>query len=354
MTPRAAARALLLCTAALLVPALTAVPAAGQAAGPQVVPGMRYLTDVWCGADGVCLGVGYATDDVGAVVVLRASGPSGPVRPVPGTSELYQIDCAEGGSCVAVGKGAEGRGVVVEVSRDGTPAAVRPVVGATELLDVACPATTTCVATGHLSQTTSSFPYLVHSPVFTVISAGHPAPARDLPRGTQRAIGIDCPSPTTCVAVASTGFVVLTNAAGAWTPSFRRFSSATGAGYPGEEISCPSSTTCYATAEGVGFAAIMAVSAEGVAGPVQVLANVSGIMFDIHCLYGRTCTVVGQTNAPAGGLIIDVFRGSPTPPTTWPTVNWFTGVSCVARESCGVVGNTTGAAFFVWHGPVPA
>ncbi len=354
MTPRAAVRALLSCTAAALVVAAPgAVPAAAQASTPQVVPGMRYLADVWCGADGACLGVGYTPEDVGAVVVLRANGPSGPVRPVSGTFELHQIDCAPGGSCIAVGKGADGRGVVVEVSPDGTPAAVRPVVGATELLDVACPTATTCVATGHLSQTVSWFPYLVHWPVFTVVSDGQPTPARDLPRGTHRAIGIDCPSATRCLAVASTGFVVLTDADGAWAASLRRFSSTPGAGYPGEEISCPSSTRCYATAEGVASPAIMAVSAEGVAGPVQILANFSGLLFDIHCLSVRTCTVVGQTNSPAAGLIIDVVRGMPMLPTTWGNVNWFTGVSCVAHQSCGIVGYTAGAAFFVWHGPVP-
>jgi hypothetical protein len=311
---------------------------------------MRFLFDVWCAPDGSCLGVGYTPDDVGAVVVLRAAGPSGPVRPVPGTVELDQIDCAPGGGCIAVGKGA-GRGVVVEVSRDGTPGAVRSVPATTSLWDVACPTTTTCIATGALSMPTPWFPYLTHTPLFVVIENGQPGPAREFPRGTQGAIGIDCATTTTCLVVASTGFVVLTNVDGTWSQTFHRYRSTPGSGYPTEEISCPTATTCYATAGGVSVPAIIAVSTTGVAGPVQLLGNVPGMLFDISCPYGRTCTAVGQSGPQ--GLVVDVFRGTVAATTVYGNVNWFNGVSCIGVASCGIVGNWANDAFFAWHGPVP-
>lgn len=346
MAPRAAARAPLLWMAAAVVASMVGAPAANaQQPTAQAVPGMRYLADVWCGPDGTCLGVGFTPDNVGAVVVLRAAGPSGPVRPVPGTTELHQIDCAPVGRCVAVGRGSGG-GVVVEVSREGTPGPARSVPATTELWDVACPTATTCIATGTLSLPTNTFPYLSNTPLSVVVENGRPGPARDLPRGTRNAIGIDCPSATRCLAVGTTGFVVLTNADGTWTQSLRRYPTAVGS-YPTDEISCPSSTTCYATA--IGFS-IMAVSADGVGGPVQYLT--SGIAFDISCPFGRTCTVVGQSWAQ--GLVIDVFRGTVAATTAYGNSNWFSGVSCIGVAACGIVGNMPGYGVFVWHGPVPA
>ena len=337
------------------------LPANAQQPTAQAVPGMRHLTDVWCGPDGTCLGVGFTPDDVGAVVVLRAVGPSGPVRPVAGTHELNQIDCPPVGSCIAVG-GGSGRGVVVEVSRDGSPGSARSVPGSTELWDVACPTTTTCVATGSLSIPIPTWPYLMNTPLFVVVENGQPGAAREFPRGTRRAIGIDCPSATTCLAVGSSGIVVLTNVNGTWSPSLRRSSSARGSGYPTDEISCPSSTTCYATAAGFipvgsgfyGVPAIMAVSADGVPGPVQLLSNTSGTSDDISCPFGRTCTVVGEDNSTSQGLAIDVFRGTVGARTTYANSNWFSGVSCITAAMCGVVGNMPTYAVFAWHGPVPA
>lgn len=361
MTRRRVVRsAVFIAAVALLASTTGALPAGAREGTAQDVPGMRWLADIWCGTDGVCLGVGFTPQDVGAVVVLRAAGPSGPVRPVPGTSNLWQIACAPGGSCVAVGDGG-GRGVVVEVSPDGTPGPVHTVPGATELLDVACPTATTCVATGVLSTPTSTFPYLERTPLFVVINNGQPGPVQGFPRRTGNAVGIACPSTTTClVAVAGTGFVVLTNANGTWSSTLHTVSSAPGAGYPGEEISCASST-CYATAVGfisngsgyAGVPAMMAVSPAGTAGPVQILSYESGTADDISCNYGRTCTVVGQSNATAQGLVIDVSRGSSVA-TTWANSNFFTGVSCIAAGTCGIVGNSPTGGVFGWHGRVPA
>jgi hypothetical protein len=319
---------------------------------------MQFLFGVWCGGDGVCLGVGDTPQEGGAVVVLRANGQIGPVQPVPDAFVLYDIECAPGGGCIAVGRGLGG-GVVVEVTRAGTPGPVRPVPGTTELFDVACPTPTTCLATGHLRQWPPTLSYPVSTPLYVVINDGQPTLVRDMPRGTGRAIGIDCPTATTCLAIGSSGAVVLTNADGNWTASLRRSSNASGTGHPTDAISCGSATTCFATAAAfiqrpdgyLGVPGMVPVSSDGVVGPVQALADQSGNSYDISCAYWRSCTVVGSLNLGGGGLIVDVFRGTPTL-TRWPGYQ-FLGVSCVGPSSCGVVGASGAGPVFLWHGSVP-
>jgi hypothetical protein len=228
-------------------------------------------------------------------------------------------------------------------------------------LDVDCPTATTCVATGNLSGDIPWYPYLLTTPVFTIIENGQPAPARELPRRTGLAFGIACPSETTCLVVHQGGFVVLRRSNGTWSATLRSVSLSAGGGRPTDEISCSSSTVCYATATafvpvGGGFygvPAIMPVSADGVAGPVQILPTEAGNAYDISCVVGRACTVVGASNVSSRALVIDVFRGTPVAVTTWANVHDFTGVSCVGPATCGMVGGFGDTAFFAWHGPVP-
>ena len=365
MTSRSAARALPLCIAATLL-AVTAgvVPAGGQQSPVQVVPGMWILWEVQCAPDGVCLGVGAADVGanrlVGAVVVLRAAGPIGPVRLVPGTSYLHDIDCPPGGSCIALGSGVVGGtagGVVVEVSRDGTPGPAVIVPGMTNVYHVACPTATTCLVTG--DRVTPTYPY-PRSNHFSVVTNGQPGPVQRLPRGIQGSLGIGCPTATRCLVSGSNGFGVLTNANGAWWGYLQPFWSPTGS--PDGDISCPSSTTCYAIARGfvrtsgTGYytvPAMMRVTADGVAGPVQLLTDRQGSSEDISCVFGRTCTVVGLLHS-AGAVSVDVFRGTPMTPRVWPGATSFFGVSCVAAATCGLVGYGPEGAVFAWHGPVPA
>ncbi|HEX2023891.1 MAG TPA: hypothetical protein VHF00_04260 [Acidimicrobiales bacterium] len=337
------------------------LPASAQQRTAQRVPGMSHLDDIWCGPDGVCLGVGIAPGPVGAVVVLRANGQTGPVRTVLGTHRLSGVDCPPGGGCVVVGTGASG-GMVVEVSRDGTPGPARSAPGASGLFYVACPTATTCLATGALYVLPPNSAHGFTTPVFTVIANGQPAPAQDFPRGTRNAFGIDCPTTTTCLAVATSAIVVLRDVGGSWLATLRRIPVDSDAGHPMQDISCASSTTCHATASGFvqtpegyyGIPGMMAVTADGVPGPVQVLSEQRGISNGISCVFGRTCTVVGQKhngpNAPEG-LSIDVFRGSPGPLVVWPEVGHFGAVSCIAPATCGIIGYN---AVFAWHGPVPA
>ncbi|HEX2023889.1 MAG TPA: hypothetical protein VHF00_04250 [Acidimicrobiales bacterium] len=341
------------------------VPAAAQAATPREVPGMRMLSGIWCGPDGVCLAVGDADtgERLGGVAVLRANGAMGPVTPVRGTSTLTEIDCAPDGGCIAIGRGPAG-GVIVEVSRDGTPGAVRPVPGTTGLSDVACPTATTCVATAGSVTWSAEFERPFSVALFVVITNGQPGLPQLMPRGAANTATIDCLSATRCLAIGGGDVVVLTDVNGTWTAALRRFVGSSATGWLGDDISCASSTTCYATAigsvpVGTGYytvPGIAPVSADGTVGPVQLLIDELGNSRGISCAFGRNCTVIASSNRDPGEIIIDVFRGTPMPPTRWKgAVLYFTGISCVSAGSCGVVGIRWQAPpVFLWHGPVPS
>jgi hypothetical protein len=368
VTPRAAARALLFgVLAALLAPTADVLPASAQQprATAQVVPGVVYLADIWCAPDGSCLAVGSTYQNVGAVVAVTAAGSIGPVRPVPGTDRLSGIDCPASGSCIATGRGVSGgiAGVVLEVSRDGTPGPSRPVSGSSELGSVACPTATTCLATGALHVFPPGSAHGVTTPIFTVVTNGQPAPARDFPRARvpYGVFGIDCPTTTRCLAVSPGAIVVLSDVGGTWLTTLMRVPAEPGRGYPTLQVSCATPTTCYATASGAvqtpegwyGIPGMVPVSADGVTGPVQVLSDQGGISNDISCIFGRSCTVVGQEHTTSRGISIDVFRGTTGPVVIWENVNLFTGVSCIAPGACGMVGIRYPNALFAWHGRVP-
>jgi len=325
---------------------------------------MRFMRDVTCLPNGTCLGVGHTPARQGAVIVLHASGATGAVRPVPGTLDLSSIACAPGGGCIAVGEAFDGSvtfPVVVEVTTSGVPGSVRPVSGATNLYKVACPAATTCLATGGLTtETIPGHPEV--SARFVVITNGQPAPAQPFSPESERFMGISCPTSTRCLAVGQGNVAMLSkNRRGGWSPRVSKLTVPGGSGSPGEAISCPSTTTCHMTAfssiptaEGsMTVPAIMQVSADGVAGPVQPLSNRPGSLQDISCVAFGSCTVVGQDIPTSGGMTIEVAGGS-TAVTFWANSNFFTGVSCVTAASCGIVGAVPQMAVFGWKGPVPS
>ena len=333
-------------------------PADGGPLLAQRVPGMWVLSDLSCRPDGTCLAVGHTYDDVGAVVLLRAGGPSGPVRTVPGTAELSGIACPWGGTCIAVGRSAEG-GVVVEVGPDGTPGPARPAAGVEDLVAVACPTTTTCIAIGNaVDNPQEALHFQTRSPRFTVITNGHPAPSQRFARGVGRyPTGIACPVATTCLVPGTHAVSILADTGAGWTAGANYFSGSSATGYPAGAISCASRTSCVAAghafvpaSEGsIGVPAIMTVSVNGTLGPVQILDQESGVLTDISCVSGRTCTVVGQDNRRAQGLLVDVIRGIPGPPTRVENAGSLNAASCVGVATCGIVGGN----LFFWHGTVP-
>lgn len=116
--------------------------------------------------------------------------------------------------------------------------------------------------------------------------------------------GISCLSATRCLAVARGLIMVVTAEAGSWTATAREMEDTNWSGSVAEAIDCPSAAGCYATAVGwkpepeghTGVAAMMAVGADGVPGPIQMLGNQSGNAFAISCVDVGVCTVVGADN----------------------------------------------------------
>ena len=346
---------------ALLVQMSGVAPAEAATASAQSVPGLQRLNDVWCMPGPTCLGVGVTGQGQGGVVLLGPSGPTGPVRPVPGTTELWSVTCSTGGMCLAVGEGPQS-GVVVPVASDGTPGAVRSV-SVTDLYGVACPTASTCLAVGTLSTPSGAYPYLINTSWYVVITNGQPGRARSFPPDAGGVMtGVSCPTSTRCVTVGNGTIGLLSSVQGAWTATVSRGpgSWATGAGYPTDDVSCPTSTQCYATAAGfvtsgaggyMGVPSMMAVSADGVPGPVRTLVTASGTTYGISCVGSGTCTVVGQDNGSNSGISIDVARAALPVVTYWANSNDLIGVSCLTAASCGVAGSTVQTGVFGWKGP---
>ena len=348
-------------TVAALVQSVGAPPAGARGAAATTVPGTRWLSDIWCRADGSCLAVGATTRGVGAVVVLKSSGALGPVRAVPGSSTLSAIDCGPSGGCVATGSAALNP-VVVPIAADGTPGAAQSVPGADDLWDVDCPTANTCLAIASVLERVEGYPYYKTWSLFVVIENGRPSAVQRFPLDyDDLVVGIDCPTPTTCVAVDGE-VVVLTNVGGTWSARLTWTPAPDYSGHATGNISCPTSRACWATAaayvhDGIGLInvpGIAPVSAAGIVGPVRVLIPRSGHSNDISCAPGTSsCTVGGGLQWTASGAFtVDTTRGIPSEPTYWANALAFGGVDCLTFASCGLVGFNQWNGVFAWKGPI--
>ncbi len=359
MSRRRLASALVLSMVAALVAAgVGAVPAGAQALVQQPVPGTQVLWGVHCRSDGTCIGVGTRPLSGAATVVLSATGAVGPVRRVRAADRLADIACLPSGACLAVGSG-YGSAVVAEIAGDGTPMTVRPVSGATLLTGIACPTATTCLATGERVTTLSTFPYNITVPVFVVITNGEPAPAQRYPRGSYSIRDVACPTTTRCLGVGDGWLAVFTASGGAWTVTTSVILLEDPEDYPTDAISCGSSTMCHATAvdfrqAGGGLTsvpAVMPVSADGVAGPIQPLSDRRGGAHGISCVGEGTCTVVGRDGLSERAMVVDVRPGQPPAVTLGDSSTNFYAVSCISVTACGIVGTAGGppVGAFAWR-----
>jgi hypothetical protein len=344
-----------------LVQAVGVPPAGARAAAATTVPGTRWLSDIWCRPDGSCIAVGATTRGTGAVVVLRSNGSVGPVRPVPGTTTLGAIDCAPGGGCIALG-GLGPTYQYVRIAPDGTPGTGQSVPGVDALYDVDCPTATTCIATGSVTEQVQGHPYYKTWSQFIVFENGQPTVVQRFPLDyDDLVIGIDCPSPTSCVVVDGKA-VVLSNVNGAWSAKVTFEPAPDYSGHATHRISCSSSRACWAIAAAfiqsgpgvIGVPGIAPVSATGIVGPVRALIPQSGNSRGISCAVGTsTCTVVGGLNAgDTPAFSVETTRGSPSAITYWTNARGFGGVSCVTAGSCGLVGANGSNGVFAWKGPI--
>jgi hypothetical protein len=347
-------------TVVALVQVVGVLPAGARGPTARSVPGTRGLADIWCRPDGSCLAVGSTTRGLGAVVVVQSSGAIGPVRPVPGSAELSAIDCVPSGGCIAVGAGPAS--AFVQIAADGTPGTARSVPGVDDLYDVACPTASTCLATGSVTEQVQGYPYFKTWSLFVVFENGEPTVVQRFPLGYDRFVtGIDCPTPTTCVAVHGE-VVVLSNVGGTWNARVTWMSAPDYSGHATGSISCPTSRQCWATAiafiqSGPGIISVPAIApvyADGSVGPVRVLIPQSGNAHGISCAPGTSsCTVVGRLNSDPHGFTVDTTRGSPSEITYWTNAHWgFGGVSCLTAASCGIVGGNGFNGVFAWKGPI--
>lgn len=362
MTRRARAFGLVCCLVmAGLVQTVGVLPAWARAPAATTVPGTRWLSDIWCGPDGSCLAVGATTRGTGAVVVLRSNGSIGPVRPVSGTTTLGAIDCVPGGGCIALG----GLGPTyhyVRIAADGTPGTGQLVPGVSALYDVDCPTASTCIAIGSVTEQVHGYPYYKTWSQFIVFENGQPPVVQRFPLDyDDLVVGIDCPTPTTCVVVDGKA-VVLSNANGAWSASVTFVPTPDSSGHVTHRISCSSSRACWAIAAPfipsgpgiMGVPGIAPVSATGIVGAVRVLIPQSGNSNGISCAVGTSsCTVVGGLNeGDTRAFAVETSRGSPTAITYWTNAWGFAGVSCVTAASCGLVGGNGSNGVFAWKGPI--
>ncbi|HEX2193180.1 MAG TPA: hypothetical protein VHH09_08295 [Acidimicrobiales bacterium] len=305
--------------------------------------------------------MGHTTRWTGAVVALRSNGAIGPVRPVPGSTALYSIDCMPSGGCIALG----GIGPIdefVQIAADGTPGPVRSVPGVDNLFDVACPTASTCLATGSVTERVEGYPYFKTWSLFVVFENGQPTVVERFPLEYDRGVtGIDCPTPTTCVAVDGE-VAVLSNVGGAWSARVTWIPAPDYSGHATGNISCPTSRVCWATAaayihDGTGLInvpGIAPVSAAGIVGPVRVLIPRSGHSNGISCAPGTSnCTVGGGLQwTGSGAFTVDTTRGSPSAPTYWANALGFSGVDCLTAASCVLTGSNGTNGVFAWKGPI--
>ena len=351
---------LVCCLTAAMVQAVGVLPARAQATAARTVPATRSLSDIWCRPDGSCLAVGATTRGTGAVVVVGSSGAMGPVRLVPGSTWLYSIDCVPSGACIALG-GIGPADEYVQIAADGTPGTVGSVPGVDALYDVACPTASTCLATGTVTEKVEGYPYYKTWSLFVVFENGQPTVVERFPLDYDRTVvGIDCPTPTTCIAVDGE-VVVLTNVGGTWSASLTWTPAPDYSGHATDNISCPTSRQCWATAAAyvqtrsglINVPGIAPVSAAGIVGPVRVLIPRSGHSNGISCAPGTsTCTVGGGLQWTASGAFtVETTRGSPSAPTYWANALRFGGVDCLTVTSCGLVGDNQWNGVFAWKGP---
>lgn len=346
---------------AAVVQAGGVAPAGARGAAATTVPGTRWLSDIWCRPDGSCVAVGSTTRGIGAVVVVHSNGSFGPVRVVPGTTALSSIDCAPGGGCIALG-GMVAPYQFVQIAPDGTPGAARSVPGVGGLWDVDCPTVSTCVMTGSVTEQVQGYPYFKTWSQFVVLENGQPVVVQRFPLDyDDLVIGIDCPTPTTCVVVDGK-VVVLSNSGGTWNARVTWVPAPDYSGHATHRISCPSSRACWAIASAyvqtgtglINVPGIAPVSAAGTVGAVRVLIPRSGHSSGISCAPGTsTCTVVGGLDWDgAGAFSVETTRGSPSEPAYWTNALGFGGVSCVTATSCGMVGANGVNGVFAWKGPI--
>jgi hypothetical protein len=154
---------------------------------------------------------------------------------------------------------------------------------------------------------------------------------------------VDCPTPTTCIAVGTYGdgtrdaaVMVITD--GVPGPVQR------GPG-PLTRVDCVDATTCYAVGGAMGVVTIT----NGIRGTTQPVVGAS--LSGVACVDATTCYAVGT--ASTGGVVVPIVNGVVGAPEPIPGLvgQWELAIDCPSA-TCYVVGNTFSFATFSFESVV--
>lgn len=156
--------------------------------------------------------------------------------------------------------------------------------------------------------------------------------------GTSGLEGVACMSATTCLAVGSGHYVLVSDGSNGGAISLP--------GFAASAVACPTAADCYGVGqldgEGVVIPFLYGEALTPVFVPVEEL-------YSIACTSGTTaCVAVGGGGLNTDGLVVPLTGGDPHDSQSVATFHEFWGIACPTPETCVAVGQTrTGAGGFV-------
>jgi len=321
----------------------------------------RGLTTLLCGAALLAPALWIADDAsatpaIGPVTMAVPAPDGGPAGPFPST---WGISCPASGICVAVGAGQNGD--FIDSLSGGVWASISApsvIAGETTILDaVSCAAVGECSAVG---EELNGFG--VEVPLVETLVAGIWTPSE--PPNAAGAVGtdtnlsaVDCPSPTSCVALGTIGdfgfhttLMTETESAGSWTADNVSASQGNSgnarAGWGG--LSCPVAGACTAVgsvANGIESTPIADVLVGG-AWTSQDVASANAALLSVSCASPGACEAVGyyedSSNKPQSLAAADsggVWTTTEPPPAAGTSSGALQSVDCPTAGTCYAVGS---------------
>ena len=357
--------ACVLAVAGIAVVTLATVGVTGEApataAGPQgswqveqtYNPTPGALSALSCATASDCMAA-----ESGDVLVTTNGGTNWTTVNAPaGIGQVDALSCPSSTTCTVVGVGAQSNLPVVAATTNGgmswTNQNLPP--GLVQLTGISCPSTTTCSAVGAWSGAADPAPGETAA-VVTTTSGGATWTAESIPADNEEALGISCPSTTTCVAVGagpysgscspfpncpvSLSFVMSTTNGGTTWSGETGSSPGSGEGDSFQSVSCPSTSECMAVGSTNGIGEQRGV-ADGIllsgtctlatgCGSLSTLSTTA--LTSVSCFSASTCTALGGFLVGFGGLIATAGASGWT--TQSAPLGALSGVTCPSASEC--------------------
>jgi hypothetical protein len=329
--------------------------------------GSSVLSGVSCTSATACVAVGNTVDVSGTELTLaeRWNGSAWSIMSTPepagaSGSELDGVSCAAAAACVAVGFSDNGAGVQRTLTErwNGSSWSIKksPNVSGIEnnmLSGVSCVSGSMCVATGHSSNANGDRQWTLaerwNGSAWSIMST----PNRGGAPGSNLA-GVSCSSPTACTGAGSYSLadgrpVTLAERWNGSSWSIQNTPQPPGIWSWFMGVSCPSPTTCAAVAVHLSnqrHGETLAMGWDGTSWSVQPTPTPTGAMNSqisgVSCSSPAACTAVGQLDlAPGPPLTLaERWDGSTWSIETTPTPlnSYLLGVSCPSAAVCIAVG----------------